>query len=187
MSGRAGQPLTCAAGIFLQESFVRLLYSCKLRHFSRVIMEQGYARVLIQELFYTWFSFYKRRRGERVMLMNRNPWMNRRCYPLDDSGNIEYWQMMTHCPFCGCSLIRLLPHFKGGWECCSDFYTLIRPETDRMPSLVSSAYSNRVFLKYPKYGDRRPQYWIHMQNCVACGGPLSSARRPCCRSLIGRS
>ena len=179
--------MTCAVCIFLQESCVRLLYSCILRHFSRVIMEQGYVRVLIQELFYTWFSYYKRRRGERVMLMNRNPWMSRRCYPWYDSGNIEYWQMMTHCPFCGCSLIRLLPHFKGGWECCSDFYTLIRPETDRMPSSVSSVHSNRVILKYPKYGERRPQYWIHMQNCVACGGPLSSPRRPCCRSLIGRS
>ena len=34
--------MTCAVGIFLQETFVRLLSSCILRHFSRVIMEQGY-------------------------------------------------------------------------------------------------------------------------------------------------
>ena len=32
--------MTCAVGIFLQETFVRLLSSCILRHFSRVIMEQ---------------------------------------------------------------------------------------------------------------------------------------------------
>ena len=32
--------MTCAVGIFLQESFVSLRSSCILRHFSRVIMEQ---------------------------------------------------------------------------------------------------------------------------------------------------
>ena len=144
-------------------------------------------RVLIHVFFKIWRAFYRQEQGGRCTLALQYPWMTVQCLPWYDYGKkkTEYWQLMEYCPYCRCSLM-LKTTLRI--SCCLTFDTLIERGTTvcRHPSF-SHLHSHDVHVNYPRRDDAVPEYWIRVLKCIQCGGPLSSARRPCCRSLIGRS
>ena len=115
-------------------------------------------------------------------LVTRHRWMTDSCITWHEYGKCEYWQLMTHCPFCR----RVIPR-KNKLGCCGNFNELIWPKTVIEPSSFSPLHKNRVYIHHTwSYYRERNEYWIQVIVCLACGQPLSSAQQPCCRASIMR-
>ena len=115
-------------------------------------------------------------------LVTTHPWMTESCTEWHENGKCEYWQLMTHCPFCR----RVIPR-KNKLGCCGNFNELIWPKTVIEPSSFSPLHKNRVYIHHTwSYYRERKEYWIQVIICLACGQPLSSAQQPCCRASFMR-
>ena len=66
------------------------------------------------------------------LLLTTHPWMTQSCTEWHENIKCEYWQLMTHCPFCR----RVIPR-KNKLGCCGNFNELIWPKTVIEPSSFS--------------------------------------------------